>query len=143
MSVLQGEYILKSEDETLALANKIAKSLKSGDIIALSGDLGSGKTFLARQIIKALCGNDVAVSSPTFNLLQTYSAGQFEIYHFDLYRLKYAEEVFELGIEEAFSGHVCLIEWPELIRRLLPKSTINIRLQVTGLSTRTCDIWYL
>jgi tRNA threonylcarbamoyladenosine biosynthesis protein TsaE len=140
MSILQGEYLLKSENESRDLAIKIAKSLNPGDIIALSGDLGSGKTFLARQIIKALCGDEVTVSSPTFNLLQTYCARKFEIYHFDLYRLKYAEEVFELGIEEAFAGHVCLIEWPELIRHLLPKGTINIKLQITGPVARKCTI---
>lgn len=140
MSILHGDYILKSEEESQEIAAKIAKSLIPGDVVALYGDLGSGKTFLSRQIIKILCGNNINVSSPTFNLLQTYSAKQFEIYHFDLYRLKYPEEVFELGIEEAFSGQVCLIEWPELILRYLPKDTINIKLQIIGPSTRSCTI---
>jgi tRNA threonylcarbamoyladenosine biosynthesis protein TsaE len=128
--MITGEFLLKSHDETISLANNIAKNIKKGDILTFSGDLGSGKTFFCRQIIKNLCGNDTLVSSPTFNLLQIYQAKEFEIYHFDLYRLKSLEEVYELGIEEAFASHVCLIEWPEIITRILPNDSTAIELSI-------------
>jgi tRNA threonylcarbamoyladenosine biosynthesis protein TsaE len=140
MSVLRGVYTLKNEEESSSLAVEIAKSLKPENVLTFAGNLGSGKTFFSRQIIKTLCGNNTTVISPTFNLLQIYSAKQFDIYHFDLYRLKYAEEVFELGIEEAFSNNLCLIEWPEIISHLLPKDTISIQLEIIDQSTRLCTI---
>src|SRR4051812_39197924 len=120
------EFIVKSEDDTKNLAIKIAAQLKKGSIVTFSGDLGSGKTFFCRQMIKYLCGEETKVTSPTFNLLQIYQAQNFEIYHFDLYRLKRLDEVYELGIEEAFADRVCLIEWPEIISNIIPRGTISI-----------------
>jgi len=135
------ELILKTEKDTKNLAIKIAAQLEKGSIIAFSGNLGSGKTFLCRHIIRYLCGKEVKVISPTFNLLQIYPAKNFEIYHFDLYRLQDLEEIYELGIEEAFSGnHVCLIEWPEIISNILPKNTISIKISINGDNTRSVSI---
>jgi len=141
MTLETGNFIVNSEEETILLARKIASQIKPLDVLAFEGDLGSGKTFLCRHIIKTLCG-DVNVSSPTFNLLQIYGATNFEIYHFDLYRLKSIHEAYELGIEDAFNHHVCLIEWPEIIRDLLPKSTITINIEMINDASRKILINY-
>ena len=124
------QYTLTTEEETKAIAHKIAASLKAGDVIALTGDLGAGKTYLAREIIRFFCGADLIVPSPTFTLLQIYKTKNFNIYHYDLYRLKAADEIYELGIEEAFDNNICLIEWPSIISHLLPESTISINLEL-------------
>lgn len=141
MTLKTDDFIVTSEEETIILARKIASQIKPLDVLAFEGDLGSGKTFLCRHIIKALCG-DVNVSSPTFNLLQTYQAPMFEIYHFDLYRLKNIHEAYELGMEDAFNHHICLIEWPEIIRGLLPKSTITINIEIVNDTSRKILINY-
>ena len=124
------EFILQDENDTKHLAQKIAKNIKPNDIFAFKGDLGSGKSFFCREIIKFLCGQQTTVISPTFNLLQTYEYKDCSIYHFDLYRLQHSSEVYELGIEEAFAGNICLIEWPELIDEMLPKETIHINIEI-------------
>ena len=134
------EFILKSESDTIELAVKIAMQIKKGSIVTLNGDLGTGKTFFCRHIIKCLCGTDTKVVSPTFNLLQIYQAKNFEIYHFDLYRLKHLEEIYELGIEEALAGHVCLIEWPSIIDNILPQDTISIEMSIIDTNTRLVKI---
>ena len=140
---MQGkELTLKSEKETENLAIKIAAQIKKGSIITFRGGLGVGKTFLCRHIIKYLCGEDVKVVSPTFNLLQIYPTKNFEIYHFDLYRLEHLEEIYELGIEAAFSGnHVCLIEWPEIISSILPPNTISIKISINSDNNRLVSIY--
>lgn len=136
------ELTLKTEKETKKLALKLATQMGKGSIITISGGLGAGKTFLCRHIIKYLSEEDVKVVSPTFNLLQIYPTKHFEIFHFDLYRLKNLEEIYELGIEEAFSGnHVCLIEWPEIISDLLPKNTIVIKISINSDNTRLVSIY--
>lgn len=106
--------------QTQKLAQSFAGLLKKGDIVALYGTLGVGKTAFSRFVIQSLCGSSEEVPSPTFTLLQTYPAEQFDIFHFDLYRLKKADEVFELGIEDAFYDGVSLIEWPEKMGSILP-----------------------
>ncbi len=126
------KYLLISEEDTKKLGSKIADNIKKNDIITLSGDLGSGKTFLCREIIKNLCGKQTKVISPTFNLLQTYDYRDFLIYHFDLYRLNHFSEVYELGIEEAFTENICLIEWPEVISNVLPANTITIDIKINS-----------
>jgi tRNA threonylcarbamoyladenosine biosynthesis protein TsaE len=140
--MLEKEFSLKSKKESVNLAIKIAAQIKKGSIITFSGGLGVGKTFLCRHIIKYLCGEDVKVVSPTFNLLQIYPTKNFEIYHFDLYRLEHLEEIYELGIEEAFSGnHVCLIEWPEIISSILPPNTISIKISINSNNNRLVSIY--
>lgn len=132
--------ILNNQQESIELAHNIAKNLLAGDILTFTGDLGSGKTFLCREIIKYCCGQDTNVISPTFNLLQTYKADNFTIYHFDLYRLKSLSETYELGIEEALQNNICLIEWPKIIEHILPNSTIKFNLQIIGNGKILCDI---
>ncbi|MBN8512434.1 MAG: tRNA (adenosine(37)-N6)-threonylcarbamoyltransferase complex ATPase subunit type 1 TsaE [Rickettsiales bacterium] len=129
---MASEFISNSEQESINFAKEFATKLKPGNIVTFSGDLGSGKTFLCRQIIKELCGQNTNVISPTFNLLQTYELPQFTIYHFDLYRLRDINEIYELGIEEAFAGNLCLIEWPEIIRPILPKDVLNIEIEIAS-----------
>ena len=121
-------YLTHSAEETAVLARKIAFHLSPRDVILLKGDLGAGKSTFARALIQALCGDKTEVPSPTFTLVQTYEAPRFVIWHFDLYRLKHPEEVYELGIEEAYGNGVSLIEWPERLGKNLPKGVLEIEL---------------
>lgn len=114
-------------DNMKALAQKIAGSLSAGDVIALNGDLGAGKSTLARLIIQSLMG-DVEVPSPTFTLVQTYNTPSLDIWHMDLYRLEAPEQIYELGVEEAFHTSACLIEWAENAKSELPANTMNINI---------------
>lgn len=123
-------HIVNTEDETLSLATETAKALKPGDVICLHGTLGMGKTVFARGLIRTLCNDEnLDIPSPTFTLVQTYESPKFEIYHFDLYRLENAEEIYELGWEEALHGGVSLIEWPERLGSLLPSRRLDITLK--------------
>ena len=106
--------MLADADATAALAGKIAARLGAGDTLLLDGDIGAGKTTFARALIRArLHSPREDVPSPTFTLVQTYDAGDLEIWHCDLYRLTDTQEVLELGLDEAFSKSICLIEWPD------------------------------
>ena len=142
MSLHAGKYILYNEEDSKNLAIQIANEIKPGNIITFSGDLGAGKTFLCRQIIKQLCGYETNVTSPTFNLLQIYDWNVCSIYHYDLYRLKNPSEIYELGIEEAMTANVCLIEWPELIDGILPNDTIAINIEIVDDNKRRVFVKY-
>jgi tRNA threonylcarbamoyl adenosine modification protein YjeE len=124
---MQKTFIVRDEAETTALAKRFAKIVKKGDVLALYGTLGMGKSVFARGLIQKLTAAE-EVPSPTFTLVQGYDAPQFEIYHFDLYRLKDPDEVFELGFEEAVYGGVCLIEWPEKAGNWLPKDIFKLEI---------------
>ncbi len=137
---MRQEIIIHSEDSMAEFAHNVANSLQKGDIIALRGTLGAGKSFLSRHIIQHLMQKKVNVISPTFNLLQIYEREDYSIYHYDLYRLKNFEEVFELGIEEALSDNICLIEWPEIIESILPKGSIYIDLEIISETARRVTI---
>lgn len=117
---------------TEALAAAYAARLVPGDVIALTGDLGAGKTVFARSLIRSLgraAGIDIDhVPSPTFTLVQLYELATFTLYHFDLYRLEAPEEAWEIGIEDAFADGVSVIEWAERIEHLLPQHHIRIDL---------------
>jgi len=116
---------LPDENATAALAARLAAAAVPGDVLALAGDLGAGKTSFARAFIRAR-GGDEAVPSPTFTLVQIYDLPGGAIWHFDLYRLRHADEIWELGIEDALRDGISLIEWPERIAGLLPKSRLDI-----------------
>jgi tRNA threonylcarbamoyladenosine biosynthesis protein TsaE len=118
---------LPDENATTALAARLAALARPGDVIALSGELGAGKTSFARAFIRAR-GGDEAVPSPTFTLVQLYELTGGTIWHFDLHRLRQAEEAWELGIEDAFRDGVSLIEWPERLGDLLPERRLAIAL---------------
>lgn len=124
-------FTCKKENETVELGKKISKLCRQGDVFALQGTLGMGKSVFARAIIQNLCGM-TEVPSPTFTLVQVYDAPDFPIYHFDLYRLKSAEEIFELGIEEAMYEGVCLIEWSEKMEGYLPLKAIRVNITPDG-----------
>ncbi len=117
-----------SERETQEIGKKIAHMARKGDCFALYGTLGMGKSVLARAFVQELLSTTDEVPSPTFTLVQMYDADDFTIYHFDLYRLKSPEEIFELGMEEALYEGVSLIEWPEKMGGYLPKKAICIQI---------------
>lgn len=119
----------KNEEETILLGEKLAASLKNGDVIALYGDLGSGKTRIVKGICKGL-GVEDNVNSPTFMIVNEYlSVNNGTVFHFDLYRLKTEDEIISMGFSEYLnSSSIILIEWPEHAERILPKNTIRIRL---------------
>lgn len=112
---------------TAALGAAIAGQLRRGDAVLLKGDLGSGKTTLARAILAAL-GVDETVPSPTFTLVQTYETPRFPVSHYDLYRLKRSSELEELGLEEALDDGAALIEWPERAEGRLPPDALSVHL---------------
>lgn len=122
-------YISRTEEDTLKIAAQFAKILKPGDIVALHGTLGVGKTAFTRGVIQAL-SDAKEVPSPTFTLLQTYDTAHFTLYHFDMYRLKSPEEAYEIGIEDAFADGVSFIEWPEKIGLLLPQKHIDVSIEI-------------
>ena len=118
---------------TIDLGRRLASQLVPGDIVALYGDMGAGKTHLTKGLCEGLGLSGAAVTSPTFTLVNEYAGAAFPIYHFDAYRIKRMDEFFELGYEDYFFGEgVCLIEWPEHIEPLLPKHTLRLRLTHLG-----------
>jgi tRNA threonylcarbamoyl adenosine modification protein YjeE len=122
---------LADEAATTAFGRALAPVIRAGDLFRLEGDLGAGKSTLARAVIAALTGVKEA-PSPTFTLVETYAAEKFSLWHFDLYRLDEPADVWELGLEEALDGGVLLVEWPERIAGLLPDSALTIRLEIKG-----------
>jgi tRNA threonylcarbamoyladenosine biosynthesis protein TsaE len=132
---------LAEEADTAALGERLALAARPGDVIALYGDLGAGKTTLARALIRRLIGPDTEAPSPTFTLVQTYPAPDLTIWHFDLYRLNDPGEARELGLEEAVDG-LALIEWPERLGRDLPVARLEVRLSFggTGRIARLVDL---
>lgn len=118
--------LLESEQQTYALGVRLAKALVAGDVVYLQGDLACGKTTLSRAMIQAL-GFSGHVKSPTFTLVEQYTLPQFDINHFDLYRLNDIEELYVMGFKEYFHpSAVCLIEWPEKAMDYLPKPSWEI-----------------
>jgi len=128
---------------TEALAKRLAPLAQRGDVIALAGPLGAGKTAFARAFIRAL-GVAGEVPSPTFTLLQTYEAKPCALYHFDLYRLKHANELEELGWDDARSHGIILVEWPERAGGRLPadRLALTFGMEATGMkgNVRFCSI---
>jgi tRNA threonylcarbamoyladenosine biosynthesis protein TsaE len=123
---------LADETATAALGATLAARLHPGDVVGLQGELGSGKTTLARAILRAAAGDpELIVPSPTFTLVEVYETPRGTFWHFDLYRLEAPEQVFELGWEEALAEGIVLIEWPQRLGDLLPKH-LSVTLEVDG-----------
>ncbi len=119
-------FSLSNLKETKNFASTLAKSAKTGDIITFNGDLGVGKTSFIQFFIQSLTNKTLEITSPTFNLLHLHKLDECEIWHFDLYRIKNKEEIYELGIEDAFNYGISLIEWPDIINDILPKDRLEI-----------------
>lgn len=116
------EYILENVEQMRKWAGQFANNLKAPVVVALHGDLGMGKSEIARAIIKVLRGADTVVPSPTFTIVQSYDG----ISHFDLYRVEDASELTEIGLEHAIDNDITLIEWPEIAAHMLPQNTIHV-----------------
>lgn len=122
---------LPTEDDTARLGRALAAILHAGDCLLLEGPIGAGKSHLARALIRARLGREEDVPSPTFTLVQTYP-GTPDIWHADLYRLTHPDEVLELGLEDAFSTAICLIEWPDRLGAALPANPLRLSLSSAG-----------
>ena len=130
-------HFVENEQAGLALGAQIARTLCAGDVIALRGDLGAGKTTLARGIIQALLG-EVEVPSPTYTLIQSYEMPEFELWHCDLYRLEHPEDILELGLLEAMETCAVLLEWPERMGHYLPITCKSIDIKFKGTGREIC-----
>ncbi|MGE0717452.1 MAG: tRNA (adenosine(37)-N6)-threonylcarbamoyltransferase complex ATPase subunit type 1 TsaE [Alphaproteobacteria bacterium] len=119
--------MLADLDATERLAAAVARLARPGDTIALSGDLGAGKTAFARAFVRARTG-EAEVPSPTFTLVQIYADGDGEIWHADLYRITDPKEAEEIGLEDAFGDAIVLVEWPERIAGLLPRDRLDLHM---------------
>lgn len=122
------EYILENVEQMRAWAREFAKTLSAPCVVALNGDLGVGKSEIARAIIQTLRGADTVVPSPTFTIVQSYD----RISHFDLYRIEDADELVEVGLQHAVENDITLIEWPDIAKHMLPGNTINIHISQYG-----------
>lgn len=127
---------LPTEDDTAALAQKLAQMARVGDALCLEGTLGMGKSLLARHFIRSLTSQTEPVPSPTFALLQTYQGRTGPLSHFDLYRLEHEDELLEIGFYEALEGSICLIEWPDKAGRDRPQNGLTVRLEEEGAGRR-------
>jgi tRNA threonylcarbamoyladenosine biosynthesis protein TsaE len=132
MIKLTGSISLPTEASTEALAATIAPHLRAGDTLLLEGEIGAGKTAFARALIRARLGRFEDVPSPTFTLVQTYDAGDCDIWHADLYRLTSADEALELGLDAAFVEAICLIEWPDRLGPSLPQGALRLQFEAGG-----------
>ncbi len=134
---------LASTEATDALAHRLAPRLSPGDILLLEGDIGAGKTHFARALIQArlaAAGRAEDVPSPTFTLVQTYETGDTEIWHADLYRLAGPEEVWELGLEDAFRKAICVVEWPDRLGPSRPADALTLRFAALPDDTRRLTV---
>lgn len=129
-----------SPDKTKQIGEELGRCLKKNDVVALFGELGSGKTCFTQGLMKGLGVKDSKVTSPSFVLINEYS-GRLPVYHFDIYRLNNTREVIDLGYEEYFYGDgVTIIEWADKIEELLPKDCIRVYLKIVGENEREIDV---
>ena len=132
--------VTNSAAETRALGEKLASRLKPGDVVVLEGELGAGKSELARGIAKGL-GVTETVTSPSFTILNVYESGRCPLYHFDWYRLESEEELYELGMDEYLGGDgIAVVEWAERCPDAVPENVLRIRLEVTGGESRRITV---
>lgn len=129
-----------SAAETRALGEELSGSLRPGDVVVLEGELGAGKSELARGIARGL-GVRETVTSPSFTILNVYESGRCPLYHFDWYRLESEDELYEMGMDEYLGGDgIAVVEWAERCPEAVPENTIRITLDVTGEESRRINI---
>jgi tRNA threonylcarbamoyladenosine biosynthesis protein TsaE len=124
--------ILVDETATARLGDAVARALKPGEAVCLSGPLGAGKSTLARALVRALTTPTEDVPSPTFTLVQFYEGDGLKIAHFDLYRLTNPDEAYEIGLDEALDEGAAVIEWPERLGGQLPPDRLDIEIGIEG-----------
>ena len=128
--MIKRELIIKNENATRDFALNLAEELEAGNVLALIGDLGTGKTAFTKYIAQGLGIRD-SIVSPTFTIVREYTGGRLPLYHFDVYRLADSEEMFNIGAEEYFyeKGGVCVIEWADIVEDILPADTKYIYIE--------------
>lgn len=119
-----------NQSEMQKLAADIALKAKVGDVFGLKGTLGAGKSFFAAAFVNALLEKKAAILSPTFNLVYSYQTSKGSVHHFDLYRLKNAAELENIGFFDCLKDGICLIEWPEIAAEFMPKNYIEIKIEI-------------
>lgn len=123
------ELTVNKEDEAAKFGRQIGQKARPGTVLALIGDLGSGKTTLTKYIAEGL-GISEVITSPTFNIIKEYRSGRIPLYHFDVYRIDDPNDMYEIGYEEYFFGDgVCVVEWADMIEELLPEDAAVIRIE--------------
>lgn len=123
------EIYIKNEEDTKAFGLEIARNAKPGQVLALIGDLGTGKTTLTKYIAQGL-GIQEMVTSPTFTIVKEYHDGRMPLYHFDVYRIMDSEEMFDIGVDEYLFGNgLSVIEWADQIEDILPEDTLYLYLE--------------
>ena len=121
--------MIKNEEDTKKTGIEIGRRVKAGTVIALSGDLGTGKTALTKAVAEGLGVKEV-ITSPTFNIVKQYETGRLPLYHFDVYRIGDVDEMYELGYEEFFFGSgVSIVEWADLIEDIIPEDAVRIEIE--------------
>ena len=138
-SPFTARFALPDLAATAALGARLAVGLQPGDLVALAGDLGAGKTTLARGILTEL-GITGPMPSPTFTLVQTYEAARLVVRHYDLYRLEDPRELLELGLDEALEEGAVLVEWPERAGGLLPDDALTVSLTMSDAQLRQAEL---
>lgn len=137
---MKTEYKINSLNDTKKIAEEIANKLSIGNVITLRGTLGSGKTFFTSCLINELLKKNglpkTDVLSPTFNIVKEYEMPDYSVYHFDLYRLKNREELYDLDIENAFDNGIAIVEWPEIAEDLIYNVFMDISIKITGEESR-------
>jgi tRNA threonylcarbamoyladenosine biosynthesis protein TsaE len=129
----------RSPEETIEFGRRLATELRAGDVVALTGEIGAGKTCLVKGIALGL-GVAQDVTSPTFTIIHEYCGGRLPLYHVDLYRLESTQQMIAIGIEEYLRGDgVTVIEWAEKIEALLPERTKRVRMEVVGENARRIE----
>lgn len=141
------EYKINNLEDTKKLAEEIADKINLGEVITLKGTLGAGKTFFTNCFINYLMKKnnleEVEVASPTFNIVKEYQFNDYSIYHFDLYRLKNKNELYELDIENCFENGITLIEWPEIAEDIIYNIAIEIEIEIQPDNSRIFKVNYL
>ena len=133
------QYITNSPEETEALAFKLAQKLPAGSIIAYEGDLGAGKTAFTRGLARGL-GIWEPVTSPTYTIVNEYLSGRLPLFHFDMYRLHCADDLFDIGWEDYLErGGICAVEWSENVAEAM-EGAITVRIEKTGEDTRCITV---